>query len=390
MRPTPPKGDLVLTARPASADTFAPFGQLLGVGDHVRLGRRGSALAMLDEGRPGPRRFTHLQRCPEARRLLLPLGDVPLLVVVLGPGDPPAGPPAAFRIAPEQGLLVGAGVWHAGPFALEKGVVCEILETRGPVDRFDRRPLSELAGVEAIRVQLPEEPGAAGPGIDLDAPGAVLVEEGLAGRLAVGLLLLADLEIPREHPALTAEIEQVGKALRSLRGRHREITGLFGVAEIRRLWRALGLDPATRLPTYETGLREVLEGRPPPAADALEGAVGLCSLRRPAIGCIHDPTSLTAPLQLRYGRKAESLEDEAGRPVDAEGLPVLCDRDGPFAGPVGEVRRVRIAPGATRALVVLYLPAGTEEAQVLTHLEEVSRAALTYCGGREAGRLALP
>ena len=36
MRPAPPAGDLALTARPASADTFAPFGRILGVERQLR------------------------------------------------------------------------------------------------------------------------------------------------------------------------------------------------------------------------------------------------------------------------------------------------------------------------------------------------------------------
>ena len=189
MRPAPPIGDLALTARPASADTFRPFGRLLGLGDHVLLGEGGGVVTSLGAVRPGPRRFTHLQRYPAARRLVLPLGDTSLLVVVLGRDDRAPGPPAAFRTAPGYGVLLDAGVWHAGPVPLSEGAVCEVLETNGSIDRLDQRPVLDLTGVEGIRVQLPDEPGAPGPGLDLEAPGALLVEDGLEERLALGLLL---------------------------------------------------------------------------------------------------------------------------------------------------------------------------------------------------------
>ena len=147
--------------------------------------------------------------------------------------------------------------------------------------------------------------------------------------------------------------------VRSLVGPGRTPGGALGMTAIRRLWRSWTV-PRTVKPPYEILLQDVLDGHPVPAPDTLRGALALCSLRRQVAASVHDASPLVGPLQLRMGRKKETLEDEGGRPRDTAGVPVLCDRDGPFAGPLGAARRVRVGPGVHRGLVVLYLPPGTE------------------------------
>src|SRR5262245_16866475 len=160
-------GDLVLSARPATAETFQPYGRLVWGGDRLRLGGERAVLVALDSKEAGPRRVRHLQRYPDARRLVLATGDASLLLVVCGSGDRPAGPAAAFRIPGGAGAVLDAGVWHAGPIAMGDATVLELLEVSGPADRLDRRTVAEVLGVEGLRVLLPDEVGAPGPGLDL-------------------------------------------------------------------------------------------------------------------------------------------------------------------------------------------------------------------------------
>ena len=55
-------------------------------------------------------------------------------------------------------MIVERGVWHAEPQPVSDGVLCEMIETAGAADRLDRQPLSDLLGIAAVRVSLPEEP----------------------------------------------------------------------------------------------------------------------------------------------------------------------------------------------------------------------------------------
>src|SRR5205823_12800612 len=89
-------GDLVLAARPATAESWSPYGRLLGPGERASLKSKGVLLA-LDAREAAPRRVRHLQRYPEASRFVLSTGSGPLAVIVCGGGERPVGPAAAFH-----------------------------------------------------------------------------------------------------------------------------------------------------------------------------------------------------------------------------------------------------------------------------------------------------
>jgi ureidoglycolate hydrolase len=152
-----PGGDLLVSARPAAPESFAPFGRLLSTPAQVRMGRKGGVILSLEAGRPGPRRLTHVVRYPLARRAVFSMGPVSLIVVVFAAGERPEGPPLAFRTQPGTGLLLHAGIWHHGPVALADVDLLEALETPGAADRMDRCALKDALGTEAVRVTLPEE-----------------------------------------------------------------------------------------------------------------------------------------------------------------------------------------------------------------------------------------
>lgn len=152
-----PAGDIAVEARAATAETFHPFGRVLAPGDRLRLGRAGPVLLSLETAHPGPRRVTHLVRYPLARRIVFPLEEVAMLVLVLPAGERLDVPPTAFRAVGGAGLLIEAGVWHHGPVPVAEVGMLEVLETSGAADRIDRRSLRDLMGSEAARISLPEE-----------------------------------------------------------------------------------------------------------------------------------------------------------------------------------------------------------------------------------------
>lgn len=160
MNPFVTTGDITLAARPATPETFAPYGRLVRPGGSVALGSRARVLLSLTEARSGPRRVTHLVRYPEARRAVIAPGESPLWVVVLGPGTESTARPEAFSIQPGAAVVIAAGVWHAGPQVVTDTTVAELIEARGGADRLDRVALRDLLGAEAVRVILPERPGA--------------------------------------------------------------------------------------------------------------------------------------------------------------------------------------------------------------------------------------
>ena len=140
-------GDLVLAARPVTPEAFAPYGRMVAAGDRVKLGGRGaSILVALDPREVGPRRVVTLQRFVGARRMLVPLVADGFLLVVAGAGDPPAGPAAAYLVRGGTGVVLDAGIWHAGPYPLADGTVLEAVEVTGPADHVDRHSVLDAFG----------------------------------------------------------------------------------------------------------------------------------------------------------------------------------------------------------------------------------------------------
>ncbi len=154
----------MLASRVASAETFAPYGRLLGAGDRVRLGRTAPVLVAIAGHRDGPRLVRTFVRYPSARRLLVSVGSTGMGCVVAGTADQPASP-LAFHVPAGTGVLLNAGVWHAAPLTQGEGSVLEALEIPGVADHVDRCPVLVACGVEGLRILSPEESPPPGGGV---------------------------------------------------------------------------------------------------------------------------------------------------------------------------------------------------------------------------------
>jgi len=378
-------GDLVLAARPVTAEAFAAYGRLLGPGDRVRLGDKGSVLLALDAKEAGPRRVRTFQRFPDARRVLLGLSDAAMVLVVCGTGDAPAGPAAAFRILGGNGVVLDAGVWHAGPLPLSDGPVLEALETVGVADRLDRRSVAEVLGAEGLRILLPDEFGAPGPGLDLHDDYAVRIADGLRGRLSLGCLAFDGISVADSDEALRQDGERLAHELAAQWG-DRAPSEVPGLEPVRALYRGLGIDPTKTRPSSEALLRRVLQGKPLYRVNGLVDALNLCSLRMLVPFGAYDRARVAGPVVLRPGGPGEGFEGIGRGRIAVEGRPVLADREGPFGNPTADSLRTSVSHATTRALVVLYLPPTVEASGVAPYLDAVSATVLRHCGGVESAR----
>lgn len=119
-----------LTARPLTAEAFAPFGEVIdasGVPDRlINEGRceRFHDRARLDiADRAGisvfrsasvrlPHEFRLVERHPLGSQAFLPMTPHPFLVIVAPDEDGRPGTPLAFVTAPGQAVNIGRNVWH--------------------------------------------------------------------------------------------------------------------------------------------------------------------------------------------------------------------------------------------------------------------------------------
>jgi DNA/RNA-binding domain of Phe-tRNA-synthetase-like protein len=313
-------------------------------------------------------------------------GEAPLLLVVCGSGDRPAGPAAAFRIPGGAGAVLDAGVWHAGPIAMADATVLEMLEVAGPADRLDRRTVAEVLGAEGLRVLLPEEIGAPGPGLDLREDASVTVAADLRGKVVLGCLAFDGLTVAESDAALQDEGARLAEALRRQWGTETAPGDVRGLAPVRDLYKGLGLDPTKTRPASEALLRRVLQGKPLYRVNTLVDSLNLCSLKMLVPFGAYDRARIAGPVVLRRGTAGEGYEGLGRGRLSMEDKPVLADREGAFGNPTADSLRTRITPGTSRALVVLYLPPTIDAAGIARFLDEVSATVLRLCGGSESGR----
>ena len=334
---------LLLKARPLTAESIAPLGWSLGPGTRAELGCVHRGLLSVDVWRPGGLTVSQLQRYPSTRRLVMPLSGVALVVLVLGPSGGEPADLRALTTAPGQGLMIEAGVWHAGPVVLEEGSVGEILDAPGVADCVDVAPLSALADVDVVSVELPGAEGEAAVPLDLGALGSVDLSPVARGVVAAGFLRLVDVELGPPDAEL---VRQCADA----RGRRAEEEGLV----LRD-----NLHAATLLVAANRGLRILV-------ADA--------ALAEP-------------PLRLRLGQPKERIRDEEGRRSSVRGEPVLCDRDGILGSARAGARRSLPTAETEAVVVTVFLDPSTPVDDAGDHLDAVSRMLGEVARGREASRL---
>lgn len=129
---------MILSARPITAEVFAPFGELVEADNvspeiiNAGLCRRYSDLARLDlvdgmaglslfhaDLRPLPLRVDLLERHPLGSQCFIPMGGSRYLVVVAPDADGGPGTPKAFVAEADQPVNIARNTWHGvlAPFS---------------------------------------------------------------------------------------------------------------------------------------------------------------------------------------------------------------------------------------------------------------------------------
>lgn len=200
------------------------------------------------------------------------------------------------------------------------------------------------------------------------------------GRVCLGALSLEGVAVREADQALAAEVDEACASLRARFGDGRS-GDVPGAADARTLYKALGLDPTKYRPSNEALLRRALKGESLYRINTLVDALNLASLRFQLPFGLYDLAKLEAPVILRKGLPGESYEGIRKGPVHVEGRPVLVDARGPFGNPTSDSARTMITLESTRALIVVYAPAGSGEGRLREVLDGTAHLLMRFCGG---------
>jgi len=133
-------------------------------------------------------------------------------------------------------------------------------------------------------------------------------------------------------------------------------------AAVRSMYKRVGLDPTKHRPSSEALLRRVMKGDPLPRVNSLVDVINWCSVESQLPFGLYDATRIVGPVLLRLGRSGESYPGIRKDEVHVEGRLVLADDEGPFGNPSSDSGRTQVTESTTRALVVVFAPAGLDSA----------------------------
>lgn len=132
------------------------------------------------------------------------------------------------------------------------------------------------------------------------------------------------------------------------------IADLLAVAGTRRLYKALGKDPARYRPASEALLRRLAQGKGMYRVNTVVDVNNLISIATGLPGGTYDADRVVGDVVLRRGAAGDTYDGIGRGPLNLEGLPLLADAAGPFGSPTSDSTRTAITPETRRLLMILY------------------------------------
>ena len=206
----------------------------------------------------------------------------------------------------------------------------------------------------------------------------ITIDPELAGKVALGVLVLRGVSVRAEDEGLQAEVERYAAAMRERHGGGRS-GEVPGAEQARALYKLLGLDPTKTRPASEALMRRVLKGEGLYRINTLVDALNLCSLRAQLPFGLYDLARLAPPVTLRRGRAGEGYEGIRKAFVGVEGRPVLVDAQGAFGNPTSDSQRAMIRLETADTLVIAYAP--RQHDGLSAAIDETERTLTRWCGG---------
>jgi DNA/RNA-binding domain of Phe-tRNA-synthetase-like protein len=213
----------------------------------------------------------------------------------------------------------------------------------------------------------------------------VSIDPGLAGKVALGVVVLEGVQVRESDPDLQAEVQATTQEMRRLYGGGPSAE-VPGAADSRALYKALGIDPTKTRPSSEALLRRVLKGEALYRVNTLVDALNLASLRLQLSFGLYDLDHVRPPVVLRKGREGESYPGIRKGPVGVADRPVLVDAEGPFGNPTSDSARTCVTASTRTALVVAYAPGAWSDTRVLDAVVQTQELMTRFCGGTTTER----
>lgn len=210
-----------------------------------------------------------------------------------------------------------------------------------------------------------------------------------------GVLWLEGATVVERLPALDAPLAAAASEMRS-DSRSVRLSTAEALAKavqsdldaVRTMYKRVGIDPTKTRPSSEALLRRVRKGDGLPRINSMVDVCNWCSLEFQLPYGLYDAAHIDGDrVELRRGRDGESYPGIRKDDVHVAGRIALADASGPFGNPTSDSARTMVTIATTRALLVVFAPAGTAAARLAAVLEATAARMAEFTGAREVGRL---
>jgi DNA/RNA-binding domain of Phe-tRNA-synthetase-like protein len=191
--------------------------------------------------------------------------------------------------------------------------------------------------------------------------------------LGLGLLSLRGLKIRAKDDALWQMLEQVGADFAARCGVN-AIASDPRIVAVRRMFKAVGVDPSRYRPSSEALARRVAQGRGLYQINTAVDVNNWGSLEERLPFGIYDASLIEGDVLLRLGREGEAYEGIGKSLIALEGKLLLADGRGAFGSPISD---------STRAMVTVQ----TRDIHLVVFANEVSREELSAILQRTSERM---
>jgi DNA/RNA-binding domain of Phe-tRNA-synthetase-like protein len=183
-------------------------------------------------------------------------------------------------------------------------------------------------------------------------PGLLTTAPDLAAIVAPGWFTAAPVVVREREPRLDAPLSEAASRLRQT------VEAAELTAAVRTMYKQVGLDPTKTRPSSEALLRRVKRGDELPRINSLVDVINWCSVETQLPFGLYDLDHVRGPVVLRLGLDDEGYAGIRKDTVRVGGRMTLADDLGPFGNPTSDSARTMVTPATTRALVVIFAPAG--------------------------------
>ena len=200
------------------------------------------------------------------------------------------------------------------------------------------------------------------------------VDQALTSIVKPGWFVAEPVRVLARDEAMDEPLRKAAEQLRTAT----EVAAADVTADVRTMYKRVGIDPTKTRPSSEALLRRVKRGEALPRINSLVDVINWCSVETQLPYGLYDLDQINGDVVLRIGRPDEAYAGIRKDAVHVAGRLTLADDLGPFGNPTSDSARTMVTTSTTRALVVIFCPvavshARLEAAVALTKARIVSR-----------------